>query len=210
MKKTHLILISALIFIMLCGCGEDTDNEKDTDDQSVVTESSSSVSEDNSGIRPVSSSLTTPLGIDEWGSAAKFSVSMQKYYPVPVRITSVIKGKDAAAKVKQFMDSSDEYDYKKPEDDYEWICAEYEMELNDFPTDEGGTDVSITSFVTDKDGKSIEYDGKIISVTTINMTDDSYYYDGTHKGLRAYTLPEKYSDQILILGEYNETQAFFE
>lgn len=209
MKKLIMLLMTALLITVFSGCSEDQpeNTEQSSDTLSSVTDINEE--SETSQIKSVSSSLTSPIEIEEWGNAAKFSTAEQKYYTVPIRILSVETGIKAETTVKNFMKNNNSYSYNAPEKNCVWVTAEYEISLDGFPLDEGGTDLSIVSFVTGTDGKSIQYQKQKYSVTTINITDGKYYYEGIHKGIIAFSLPEKYTDYTIILGEYGETQAYF-
>ncbi len=208
MKKLFTLIAAAFFILSAAGCGEE-DQDKSTFEESPVSAGSKDEESSEQEIRAVSSSLTSPLELEQWGSAAKLSTAEQKYYPVPVRILSIKKGKDAADRVKKFMDKNDSYEYQKPDKGLEWVVAGYEIDIGSLPVDEGGADTAITAFVTGMDGGSLEYKGKLYPVTAVNMTDGNYYYEGLHKGETAFILPEGCIDYMLVLGEYGETQAYF-
>ena len=224
MKK----IISAVVFIFallsLAACSDNTKNNADDGSENPVAESSvseitSNTQSENSSeqstessdekIRTVSSSLSSPLGLNSWGSAAKYNTKEQNYINVPVRIISVEHGQKATDTVKKFMSESPSYNYTEPGQDAEWVVAEYEISLDGFPVDEGGADSTITSFITAENGGYFEYGDKQWSTTTINITDGKYYFDGIVKGQIAYQMLKDRTDYVITLGEYDETQAFF-
>lgn len=210
MKKTIILITAVMICLSAAGCSDSqNDTQENSDDETSLSEQSSETVEESSHIKPVSSSLTSPLGMEEWGNAAKFSTSEQKYYNVPIRIISVTADSRNEKTVKDFTENNKSYTYHEPAKDCQWVIAEYEIDLGGFPVDEGGTDISVVSFVTGTDGQTLEYKNKKYSVTTINMTDDKYYFEGIHKGKIAYEIPKSCIDYMLILGEYGETQAYF-
>ena len=219
MKK----LISAVVFVLavlsLTACSDSTENNSETTPQNSTTDSSvSEISSDTQSensastdgeIRTVSSSLSSPLELNSWGSAAKYNTKEENYINVPVRITSLEHGQKATDTVKKFMSESSSYNYTEPDKDAEWVVAEYEISLDGFPVDEGGADSTITAFITAEDGGYLEYGDKQWSTTTINITDGEYHFDGIVKGQIAYQMLKGRSDYVITLGEYDETQAFF-
>lgn len=232
MKK----IISAVVFIsavlLLTACADSTNNNSDSGSESLTAESSVSeitsdtqsensdkASSENSSvqstessdekIRTISSSLSSPLGLNSWGSAAKYNTKEQNYINVPVRITAIEHGQKATDTVKKFMSESPSYNYTEPGQDAEWVVADYEISLDGFPVDEGGADSTVTSFITAENGGYFEYGDKQWSTTTINITDGKYYFEGTVNGKIAFQMLKNRSDYVITLGEYDETQAFF-
>lgn len=170
-------------------------------------ESSDQSSSEN--IQTTTSSITFPININTWGITSKYSTKEEEYFNVPIRITSIICGDQAAKSVKEFLDESSSYNYTEPDKNAEWVIAEYEISLDGFPVDKGGTDSSVVSFIMGSDGNYIDYGDKKWSTTTINITDEQYYYEGIVTGKIAYQMISDYKDYVIIFGEYNETQAFF-
>lgn len=218
MKKIILTVILAFTALSFSACSDTDSSTKPevSDAQSSVSESS--LSSDGSDIQSdvnssdevyTTSSAASPLAINTWGLASKYSTKEHAYVNVPVRITSVTRGDDAEKIVKKFMDESSSYNYTEPDKNAEWAVADYEISLNGFPVDEGGTDCSITSFITGTDNDYIDYGDKKWSTTTLNIIDGKYYYEGVVKGQIAYQMITGRNDYIIVLGEYNETQAFF-
>ena len=228
MKKFISVVVFISAVLLMSACADNTNNNSENSSDATTTESSvaeitsntqsenpdKNSSEENSEnsdekIHTVSSSLSSALGLNSWGSAAKYNTKEQNYINVPVRITSVEHGQKATDIVKEFMSESSSYNYTEPSNDAEWVVADYEISLDGFPVDEGGADGSITSFITSESGGYLEYGDKQWSTTTINITDGKYYFDGIVKGKIAYQMLKNRSDYVITLGEYGETQAFF-
>ena len=225
MKKVISSVVFIFALLSLTACSGGTDSNSDGGPESPAAESSVSEispdapSENSDGtsseessaekIRTVSSSLSSPLGLNSWGSAAKYNTKEQNYINVPVRITAIEHGQNATDTVKKFMSESSSYNYTEPGQDAEWVIADYEISLDGFPVDEGGADSTITSFITAENGGYFEYGDKQWSTTTINITDGKYYFDGIVKGQIAYQMLKDRTDYVITLGEYDETQAFF-
>ncbi len=208
MKKWMAVVLIAAFSMMVCACSENQTDEKE-ETSSVSSAAESTEESDKEEIKTTSSSLTSPLSLEEWGTAAKFSTKEQKYYNVPIRVISVTNGKNAEKEVKAFMDESEEYTYEKPEKNTEWISVEYELSLDGFPLDEEGADACVSAFVSAADGSVIEYKGKKFSSVTVNMVDGEYHFEGIVKGRTAFKMPENLSDYTVAFGEYGETQAYF-
>ena len=185
-------------------------NPDSSDESSVgVLNSENSGESSVESIQTATSSIDFPIDINTWGVASKYSTKEEEYFNVPIRITSITCGDQATKSVKEFLDESSSYIYTEPDKNAEWVIAEYEISLDEFPVDEGGTDSSIVSFIMGSDGNYIDYGDKKWSTTTINITDEQYYYEGIVTGKIAYQMISDYKDYVIILGEYNETQAFF-
>ncbi|MDD6490011.1 MAG: hypothetical protein PUG48_09415 [Clostridia bacterium] len=225
MKKIISAVLFVFVLLSLTACADNSKNNSDGGSEEPTTESSvseivsgtqSENSDDTSSaesseeqIRTISSSLSSPLGLNSWGIVAKYNTKEHNYINVPIRITAVEHGQKATDIVKKFMSESSSYNYTEPGQDAEWVVAEYEISLDGFPVDEGGADSSITSSVTAENGGYFEYGDKKWSTTTVNITDGQYYFEGTVKGQIAYQMLKNRTDYVITLGEYDETQAFF-
>ena len=208
MKKLLAVLLITTFSFMICACSENK-TEENEETSSVSSASENPEESDKEEIRTTSSSLTSPLSLNEWGTAAKFSTKEQKYYNVPIRVISVTNGKNAEKEVKAFMDESPEYTYEKPDKNTEWVIAEYELSLDGFPLDDEGADASVSAVVSSDDGGIIEYKGEKFSSVTVNMIDGNYSFEGLVKGRTAFKMPKNFSNYIVAFGEYGETQAYF-
>ncbi len=207
--RTAFLTIAAVMLTLLSACSS-KDEDVSASDTSANESSASQISDESEEeIKTTSSSVSSPLSFDVWGSAAKYSTSEQKYYDLPVKITGIVRGNAAKDEIRTFMDQSDEYTYKEPADGQEWVLAEYEICLDGFPVDEGGTDCSIVSFVLGTDGGYIQSGGENYDPVTINIIDDKYYFEGNHKGKIAFTLPKKCQNYLISAGEYDEDRAYF-
>lgn len=209
MKKKALFAVTAAVALMT-SCSQAKQEQSEVSVKEENNSSSDVQEKKGSEIKAISSSPTSPLKTKEWGSAAKFSVSEQKYYNVPVRIVGVEYGLSADKTVKMALENKKGVQqYSAAKDGEQWVVAEYEMNLDGFPVDERGADPAVSSFVISGESDYITFNGKKFSPVTVSLTDDEFYFMGTVKGKVAFILPEKCSDYILALGEYGETQAFF-
>lgn len=204
--KKLCLLPLAVLLLSACNAQEQQPSEPPQESSGEIVISAP----EKEKIKSMSSSQNTPLKLESWGVAAKFSTSEQAYANVPVRVTSVTIGKKAEKEVRTFMNESTEYVYTAPSAEEQWVLAEYELSLDGFPLDESGADAGITSFVTAEDGGIITVGEKKYSPVTVNITDGQYYYEGIVKGKIAYRLPKKCGKTLLVLGEFEETQAFFQ
>ncbi len=205
MRKLLLLPLAVLTILSAC-------NAEEKQQSDAVQESSSEIvisTPEKEKIKTMSSSQNTPLKTGEWGIAAKYSTSDQLYANVPVKITSVTYGENAEKTVRSFMNENPEYVYTKPLPTEQWAVAEYELSLDGFPLDETGADASITSFVTAEDGGTITVDEKIYNPFTVNIIDGQYRYEGIVSGKIAFRLPKNCGKYLIVVGEFEETQAFF-
>ena len=92
MKKLLAVLLITTFSFMICACSENK-TEENEETSSVSSASENPEESDKEEIRTTSSSLTSPLSLNEWGTAAKFSTKEQKYYNVPIRVISVTNEK---------------------------------------------------------------------------------------------------------------------
>lgn len=224
MKKVISAVILALMIVFCAsGCSGASENnyvsndtvqssqDRQQSDQSQDGENSSNEGGENSTgeIHPLSSSEKLPIDQGNWGTASKYNTKEKSYVNIPIKITSVVHGEKAAETVKDFMDKSSSYNYTEPDKNAEWVVAEYQISLDGFPVDKGGADASVTSFIMGSGGGFIDNNGEKWSTTTINITDNNYYYEGIVTGKIAYQMLAGHTDYIIVVGEYNETQAFF-
>ena len=223
-RKILMILLAAAVSLPLCACSgsgnESSENSgtgvsaESSEDPSVTVHevSGSGVSylvEDASAPSASSSSVSSPLGKEEWGTAAKFCLKDNGYVNVPVRIVSVRRGSGVNAEVKKIMNASSFNYYFEPSEKEEYAIAEYEICLDGFPVGEGGITCDVTAFVTGTDGQAIKLsDGSYWSATASSLDNETYYYEGTVRSMLAYRIPKECSGYMITLGEYGETQAF--
>ncbi len=211
MKKMTAILLLACIVLGFASCGNEEQEPSQTEASEIASRTEQSeTSQEESKITLSSSSVNTPLAVDNWGTAAKYCTKNQSYVNVPVRITKIIRGKPAAEIVKKFTQNSTAYTYTEPDKNFEWAVAEYEINIDDFPVDKGGTDAAMTAFISGKGGKSLtDSSNRIFSSVCINIVGEERYFEGNVKGQTAFVMLEKKKDYVIALGEYEETQAFF-
>lgn len=199
---------AAVMIISFAGC-----SAKETEEESSAAESSANESVPEKAkekLRASTSSLQLPLGMNEWGSAAKYSVSENKYHDVPVKITGMVCGSEADKKIREILKKDPSgYKYTEPGKDSKWALIDYTLSLDGFPLDEGGEDASVTSFVTAEDGGYLKSGGKDTASVTMDLFEKKYYFEGTVSGQIAVLIPAECKKFILTLGEYDETQAFF-
>ena len=206
-------ILAAAVCLVSCSDGERMDGS-DVDNKSApsfesISEESDENDEENNDITTVSSSLSSPLSVEEWGVCAKYCTSTEEYVNVPVRLTGIIKGKDAQDRIKSYARGNDSFIYRSPEKGTEWVIAQYELSLTGFPVDKGGADCIVTSFAVSSEGDMLTLNGKGYIPTTINITPEKYSYEGIVQGEIAYCAVKDGEDYILTIGEYGETQAYF-
>ena len=161
------------------------------------------------------SSVEKPLAFGEWGNASKYvseylskEYKDVKYTGVPVSVTKVTRGKDAAEMVKKWCDKSSFYKYEDAKTNMEWAVVDYKVDLTVLKFDEGtiGTDYDISAGVKGINGGSIEYNNMRYYVTTTDMTSSDYVKQpGVYEGQFAVQLPVGCTDYIITMG--NETNG---
>lgn len=161
----------------------------------------------NSSVSTVekSSSKQSPLSIGEWGTASKYASG--EYVDVPVKVTKVIRGSNAAQEVKNYCESgSSIYKYEDAKENMEWAVIEYEVDLTQM---EKESSVTLDRKITGTgDNISIKYNGVTYIVSTMNMT--SGYTKGEIVTCKfAVQLPIGCTDYLIVLGSSSSTQAFF-
>lgn len=206
MKRTIAVLL--LSAALLAGCSGSTE-ESSAVQTSEISASSSVQQSSTEQVRTVSSSLSSPLSSDETGEAAKYSIADGKYYHVPVNVISMNTGRAAEEKISRKMAGSRTYSYKKAAEGELWVAVEYEILLDGFVTDERGADASLSAFVCSEDGGMLKKNGKSYMPAVAVMPDEGWFFEGKHRGLAAFPIPDDCDVFILSFGEYGETQAFY-
>lgn len=215
-QRLTAFFLFCLIFVACCSCSgsddknsfssasiEYSDNKNRDEAQSELSEKS------KAGITAASSSINSPLELDAWGTAAKYCTYENSYVNVPVKITSVRRGKNIAAEVKAIADKSGFISYFEPDENEEYAIAEYEISLDGFPVDKGGTLIDITANITGTDGGLIKLDsGAYWGASAISLNQEKYFYEGIVKGRFAFKIIKNRTDYLIVLGEAGETQAF--
>lgn len=210
MKKRLTAVILLTLLLCLTACSQESGESSDDESKLHYQESSiSDTSAESSDISVNLSSLTLPLEIDNWGSASKYNPSDNSYVSVPVKITNIVSGAFAEKEIRQFSAKNSSYTYTPPSENTEWIIAEYEFSLDGFPVQKGGVAPDITAFITSPENEPITLDGKLWATSPINISEENYFFEGTVQGKIAYQMLKGYKNYIIVLGEWNETQAFF-
>ena len=218
MKKRYVSLMLAGLMILaafISGCSGKNDESSKSSEKEKSKESVSQTSEvsekSRKSVDTAISSVSSPLGLNEWGKAAKFCTADGTYKDVPIRITSVRRGEKVTNEVRQAANSSALLTFYEPDEKEEYAIAEYEMSLDGFPVKEGGTQADIFASVSGPDGEMIKLEnGSYWGTTALSLVgDDEYYYEDIVKGKLAYKIIQGYNDYLLIVGEIGETQAYF-
>lgn len=225
MKKQTITMAIALCLMVCSGCSDKSADNKEISLSSAFVASDFDVSEESeisetsasgSGISyqtdnketpsTSSSSLNSPLGLNEWGIASKYCLNTKSYVNVPVRIVSVKRGNEAEEEIKKL--GAYIFDNRESE---EYAIAEYEICLNDFPAGKNGTWCDISGSVTSLDGNLMKLDdgtywGSSISFFT---EDKDFYYDGIVHSKVYFSIIKDRTDYLLCIGESGETVAYF-
>ncbi len=168
------------------------------------------VNDDNSSntmINTKNSTKNSPLPIGEWGIASKYN--SKDYVNVPVKVNNVIRGTEAAQRVKDYCNNGSIYKYEDPEKDTEWAVIEYTVDLSNIDSNSSGKYIKVDSKIAGTGTNSaINYNGFIYSTSTLNMT-TGYSKDNIATGYFATQLPIGCNDYLIVLGSSSHTQAFF-
>lgn len=232
MKKLSALLITAALALSLSACSDSSGETQQSssaegNESSSVSSKTSSDESTHSDVqesRPEnavsykvsgaetpsakSSSLDSPLSLNEWGTCSKLSLKDLTYTNVPVRIVSVKRGAEIYDELKESVPTG-RYIFE-PRDNEEYAVCEYEICLNGFPVPEGGTLCDISGKITGNDGMSVTLSDGIIWGTTVTCLDeDTYYYDGVIHSQFCFPIPKEVHDYLIVLGEYGESEAYF-
>ena len=210
MKKLLLAaVIPVLSAVMLASCSGKQQSSSSHDDTS-ASSSQASAAESSKKLFISSSSASTPLELEAWGSAAKFCTANNSYVNVPVRLISFERGAQALREAERLASQSSFTSLIPAGGSEEYVLVEYEISLNGFPVDEGGTLNTISAHITDTEGNMLKLsDGSYTGASAVCLDEEKYYYEGTVKGRLAYRIPKDCRDYLLVLGEEGQTQAFF-
>lgn len=216
MKKLIFLILAASLTLLCCSCSGSKEQQssqppQSADTSAAVSDTASTAESSAEKITTSPSSAEAPLKLEKWGSAAKYCTAEKGYSEVPVRILSVRRGESVGREVKRLAEKTIFAYYSEPEEYEEYAIAEYEICLDGFPVDKGGTDIEVTAFIQGTDGEMMKLDnGSYWSATAMSLNNDSsFFYEGTQKGLLAYRIPKGRSDYLIVVGEAGEQQAYF-
>lgn len=182
---------------------DDVIESKDEDNSNEVNNSNSST---NDNITFNESSKQEPLDIGEWGVASKYISG--GYVDVPVRVTNVTRGNNAAEELRNYLDSGTSiYKYSEPKENMEWAIIEYDIDMTKLEKD--STVKMDTKITGTGDNTSVKYKGVTYILSTINMTSNKYTKGGIESCKFAVQLPIGCVDYLIVLGTSSNTQAFF-
>lgn len=209
-NKVKIFTLCAAVALMLSACSAD-ESVSQASTASNEANVESSVVSDSESDKPKTekSSANKPLDLGEWGVCGKYCVKTSKYEDVPVKVTEILRGEDAEKEIKALAEKNISYEYKEAETGKEWVAIKYELWLDEFSVDKAGTDKSITAEITGKNGGTLTLEENKYYTTAITLTDGEYVYDGTAEGLIIFMLPKNLTDYTVVLGEYDETRAYF-
>ena len=223
--KIIAVIMTAAMLLSFCACSNS--GNKDTESSAAGISAVSENEDDSKTVKEVSgngpayivkdastptgaaSSLSSPLEVGDWGTAAKLCLKDGGYVDVPVRLVSFRRSDGVNEEVKKKMEGSKFTYYFEPADYEEYVLAEYEICLNGFPVNEGGTLCDITAFITGSDGQAIKLkDGSYWSATASCLDNETYFYEGVIHSEIVWRIPKEVKEYILTFGEYGEHQAF--
>ena len=224
LKKCLSVILTAALVLALGACSGNSDDNKTSDVGIPGGDSSEESSEtvrkpSGSGISYLvdsedtpsasASSLTMPLEIGDWGTAAKLSLENGGYVDVPVRVVSFRRSGGVNNEVKKIMDGSAFNYYFEPSENEEYVLVDYEICLNGFPVGQGGITCDIPAFVTGDDGEFIKLEnGSYFGTSASCLDNETYYFEGIVHSEMAYRVPKEVTEYMLTIGEYGENQVF--
>lgn len=230
MKKLPALFCITALMLSFAACSDSGQKESSASDDSSRTSSvsESTASEESAASREESrsehalsykipdaekpmgksSTLDSPLGLNEWGSCAKQNLKDYTYTNVPVRIVSIRRGETVFNELKEMVSAS-RYLFE-PRDEEEYLVCEYEICLDGFPVPKGGTLCDISGSITGTDGQFVKLStGSYWSSSIVNLDEETYYYDGVIHSMFCSPIPREVKDYLVILGTFGETQAYF-
>lgn len=203
-------LLIFLSVICLTGCTVDISKDKDVENNVLnVEEETDEFVEVDLKIKSlgVTSSISNPLSIGEYGIASKYNASLEEY-------------KDVDVTIKKIYDNSDEvisnYNLENPENviskenGYKYVVLDYEVIFYDFETESFGTDVILDVEVSDISNNSFVING-VKQVVHINvLSSDKGVVDGD-KGIVqiAFAIPNSVNSYLVKFGTYDHTIAYY-
>ena len=186
-------------------------NENINSNTNAPTNNTNNPSTNNQSIQVQTSSKSNPLSIGLWGMASKYSDG--QYVDVPVQVYNIIRGSQAAQKVKEYCEkSSTSYvttTYKDAREGCEWVVVEYNIDLTNVKSIGMKKDLTIQSSVIGTGDLSfVVYNNYRYYVSTTIIGDRNTTANiGT--GAFAFEMPIGCADYIITLGVSNHEQAFF-
>lgn len=212
MKRILLFCLAVSLTACAGACsGSSAQESSPSSAASSVSEPESSSASDRQEITITSSSASSPLSLNVWGSAAKYSTASGEYVETPIRLLSVRRGESVKEEVRRLAEKSSFAVYREPDKDKEYALVTYELSLDGFPVKEGGTLIDVFATVTGTDGEMLKLaNGSYYSTTAMCLNDDdAYFYEGVATGMMAYQIPKNCTDYLLVIGEPGESLAYF-
>lgn len=154
------------------------------------------------------SSEDSLLAFGEWGNASRYSKS--EYVDVPVKLTNITRGEEAAKILKEYCESKKTYKYTDPKINMEWVIIEYQADLTNVYEYTMGRSVRVDSKIQAIGGGSLKYNDVTYFLTTTDMS-ESYSKETIANGKFAVQLPVGCKDYMIVMGSSSSeaTKAYF-
>lgn len=197
MKRLLLIL---LLVPLLVGCTIELDDGKDD-----ITDNTNNEQEEEIKNVGISSSLSSPLGIDKYGLSSKYNAKTGEYVTVDAKINQVLDN----SYIEKYNKEHEEEKFTTPKG-YKSYVIEYEVILTNFETENFGIDPTLDIEVLDEKGKEFVYNKikQIIEVKVLSK-DLGIVKNGTGKVIIAFNIPDNYNSFIIKLGTKGQKVAYF-
>ncbi len=165
--------------------------------------------ESKSDIVTKESSKDSPIEFGEYGMASRYSKS--EYVDVPVKLTNITRGEEAAKIVKEYCENgSSIYKYTEPKTNMEWAVIEYQADLTNVYEYTMGRSVRVDSAIKGIGGGSLKYNDVTYFLSTVDMS-ESYSKKTIANGKFAVQLPVGCTDYMIVMGSSisSATKAYF-
>lgn len=169
----------------------------------------STPNENKSDIVTKESSQDTPIEFGQWGMGSRYSKG--EYVDVPVKLTNITRGDEAAKMLKEYCENSKSiYKYSEPKINMEWAVIEYQADLTNVYEYTMGRSIRIDSAIKGIGGGSLKYNDITYFLSTVDMS-ESYSKETLANGKFAVQLPVGCTDYMIVMGSSysSATKTYF-
>jgi len=178
---------------------ENQNNSSSNNTQNNNNNTNNNTNNSSSNITGQESSKSYPLSFNKWGIASKYSSG--SYRDIPVSITNVTRGNQAARLVEEYCDRDYSiYKYEEAKDGMEWAVFDYKVDLSSIMTSSGVNLKVESKIIGTGETSSVKYNNKIYIITTTDMSSNDFVKESIAEGQIIAQLPIGCTDYLVVLG----------
>lgn len=155
----------------------------------------------------------TPLELNKWGSAYKYSAKDKQYHEVGIKITNILRGEEVNDVVANYNEEDHEIRFINNNNELEYCMIEYDILIpDDFETPEYGINAKVDMNIKGTDNKIIDINGKhyfgLSTVRDISGADNNIKSGNIGHSRAIFQMVRDYHDYIIIIGAYNHDYLY--